>query len=157
MFYRTHLKVVSIWMKNRLLLLGSELPSTRFPPTFYSTPPPPAPVSFYPVNLLLLILHVLWLPFSPSAPQCSVKITTICFRKRSHNMSGSSTLATPTSPYFTFTSTWHQAHIAWGSLLSVSSPYPSIRFIIHGSWLISLSLYIFIPHFSLHLHILPTK
>lgn len=38
---------------------------------------------------------------------------------------GSVALATPGAWYFTFTSTWHRAHIARGSLLSVSSPHPS--------------------------------
>lgn len=110
------------------------------PPYAPPSTPPPFQISFYPLKLLLLLPYVLLYPFlSLSAPQPSVKIATICFRGWSHNMSGSRasnwdtwlvslgpvTLATPAAQNFTFTS-WHWAHIAGRSLLSVSSPHPSI-------------------------------
>jgi len=49
----------------------------------------------------------------------------LCLRYMLGLSLGSPTVATPTARYFTFTSTWHQAHIARGSLLSVSSHHPS--------------------------------
>lgn len=87
MFYRAHLKLgvilktTSTSMENRLL--GSELPTTPF-----------SPICRDPVKLLHLLLHVLWLQFSPffplSAPQQSA---TICFREGSYSMSGSRAFA----------------------------------------------------------------
>lgn len=124
------------------------------------------------LNSKQLLLHVLWLAFPPFIPPLHptlVKITTICFREGSYNTSGSRasgwdtcwaslgsvTLATPTARYFTFTSTWHQAHIARGSLFSVSSPHPSTH---HHSLRIRvfLSPYIFTWN-PLCLHILPSQ
>lgn len=75
MFYRAHLKLAvkfkttSIWMENRLVLLGSELPSTPF-----------SPISLYPLKLLLLLLllHVLWLALHPLFPLCTPTLCKDC-------------------------------------------------------------------------------
>ena len=138
-------KTTFFWMESRLLLLGSELPTTPILPLL-----PPPTISFYPPktppsSTPRPLTSIFPLP-SPSFPQPSVKIANICLRERerSHNISGSRasiwdtvgaslglvTLVTPTARYFTFTSTWHRAHIAWGSLLSVSSPHPSSPFLL---------------------------
>lgn len=79
-------KTTSIWMENRLLLLGSELHSMTLFLHFLLYLPP---VSFYPLTSSFLPL-LLRPPLPPPSMHrlCFVKIANTCFRKGYFNMAG---------------------------------------------------------------------
>lgn len=169
--YRAHLKVAvkfkttSIWMENRLILLGSQLHSVTLfciSPSIYPQYPFTHQTScffFYSDTYIspLFTLH---------APQCFVKIANTCFRKGYFNMPGNSasgwdtcwasvgscSLGSSTSHWSVFylyiNMTVGQPHQEISAFcLFTSSIHPSLFFCIYRPWMIQVyfSLYALSP------------